>query len=152
MRSIQFYKPNSKNTGGAGAFSCSLNNRTGQVESYINLIKQLSWDSTKKVGKFYDPNITDNKIAIKMSSSELGSMMDVIENLGNEFSTVHRSDSGMTSITFKPYEFKGTKGFSLGASRDGKKFGIGLTIGEAVVVREFCRASILDMMWEDKQE
>jgi hypothetical protein len=144
MRSIQIYKPNPRASGSAIGFSCSVNQRSGKVESYVNIFNQVSWDAKTRRASFKTED-GSNQIAIKLSIFELGSLIRTMTK-GEELSTVHKSDSGTTSIKFNRYSTEKSKGYSFSASREGNKFSCSLTPSEAVVLEEFCRAAIQDMI------
>jgi hypothetical protein len=149
MKSIVFYKPNPRNSGCAASLSCGVNTRNQKIEFYLNMVKQVSWNAAERKGSFKseDPN---NKIALKFNITELGSLCYTIAT-GNDFSTVHRSESGMTSIKFAPYMKGDKRAFGLSVSRNKNKFSIGFEENEAVVIDEFCRQSIRDISCDNWQ-
>lgn len=151
---IQFYKPNSKNTGHAASFRL-----VGDVV-YLEIIKQSGWNDTTKTGSFAgsrnDPN---KKINIKFNTVELAALVRAIKyNVGADVQgsgvgepvLYHRSEKGMTTIKFLPYfapakpqEQPIQKGFSLSVFAKGnqgaadKNFLLGFTFAESELIQNF---------------
>jgi len=150
MKKISFYKPNPRNTGAAASFSVrnSINN---EEDFYMNIVRQVSWDSDKRLGSFKsdDPS---NKIAIKFNMVELGSIIRSIL-YKEEFSTVHMFDKVATSISFKQSEYtKSYKGkdttvkvLNINVSKNKEKYSVSLDFSEATVLWVFCQHAIILM-------
>ena len=49
---VQYYKPNSKNTGCAFSFDIGANKKNQEPCVYVRAIKQHSWDASKRTGSF----------------------------------------------------------------------------------------------------
>ena len=90
---IHFYKPNQWNSG----CCCSFSYNTNDKSFYVQLLKQLSWDSENGKGKFD----TKTRSACKFTPTEIGSFIDCIES-GREFSSFHKTPKENTSFSFKP--------------------------------------------------
>jgi len=88
-----------------------------------------------------------NSVNIKLSMLELGSF---IYSLNNEepYSTVHKSNEGMTSIKFGPFQRGDSKMFGLSISRNKQKYSCSLTPQEAEVLKIFCQSSIYESLKE----
>jgi hypothetical protein len=69
---IHFYKPNQWNSG----CCCSFSYNTSDKSFYVQLLKQLSWDSENSKGKFD----TKTRSACKFTPTEIGSFIDCIES------------------------------------------------------------------------
>lgn len=136
---VQFYKPNPRATGTACSFWTS---EDGSIMS--SMIKQDSWDASKKRGSFSkNKDNPAKKVIIKLNATEAGAIIDVMES-NRKWSGYHQSAKQVTKINFGPYEMKGEQvGFSYGVNKEDKEdstnkssFIIGFTFGEAVVLRE----------------
>lgn len=139
---IQFYKPNSKNTGGALGMAWSMSDDDPSI--YVTFVKQFSWDDKNKTGSFKENAKEPGKnLTVKFSLTEIGGMIEAIERR-TEFKAFHKFKDDQTQISMTYYnDNKGNKNLSFGAiSNTTNKFGVGLTLGEAVVVREFLRKSL----------
>ena len=91
----------------------------------------------KPAALFYsiDP---DKSVSIKLNEVEVGGFIYAIEKY-TEFSAFHSFEDNKTQISFKPYKKKdGSDAFSFGITRNSvNKFGIGVEMSEAYVLREF---------------
>ena len=145
---IQFYKPNSKNTGSGCAFKISVKDEC----IYVNLIKQASWDDSKKRGSFA-ANAQNPKISVssKLSSTEVGDIISAIRRNG-EFNGFHDSSKQITRLKFSPYlrplkdnpNQREQVGYSFSVSKESKEnaqdktsFLMGFTFGEAIKLEAF---------------
>lgn len=138
---ISFYKPNSKNTGTACSFS--VNPKDESIWS--SLIKQSSWNDSKKIGSFSENQNNPNKsVKIKFSLTEAAGILDALERQG-EFSAYHTSEKQTTQIKFSPY-IKDNKhvGFSYVVNKADKQnsenkqsYLIGFYFNEARLIKEF---------------
>jgi len=138
---VQYYKPNSKNTGCAFSFDIGSNQKNNEPCIYIRAIKQFSWNAEKRTGSFSENSKNPEKsISLKINEIEAGGFINAIENYC-EFSAFHSFQDNKTSISFKPYSKKdGTKAFSFGVTRNSaNKFGIGVEMSEAYGLREFLK-------------
>jgi len=151
---IQFYKPNSKNTGSG----CSFNYSAKDDCVYINMIKQSGWDESKKRGSF-SGNAQNPKMScsLKLSTTEMGEIVSAIRRNG-DFSGFHDSPKQVTKIKFSPYNRASKEnpqqtvqvGFSLSVSKESKEnaqdktpFLMGFTFGEAVKLEAYlCMALV----------
>lgn len=138
---ISFYKPNSKNTGTACSFS--VNPKDESIWS--SLIKQSSWNESKKIGSFSEnQNNPSKSVKIKFSLTEAAGILDALER-NSEFSAYHTSDKQVTRIKLAPY-IKDTKqvGYSYMVSKEDKQnsenkqaYLIGFYFNEARLLKEF---------------
>ena len=147
---ISFYKPTQKVTGTAMSFY--LNKKDNSF--FSNLIKQDSWDSSRKIGSFQkNKNVEGKSINIKWSQLEIASFIDAIDR-NSEFTGYHGSNQ-VVRFAFGAYapktknqndewvEGKVQKGFSFRVTRESKEdstnktsFVIGLSFPEAKLLRE----------------
>ena len=136
---VQYYKPNSKNTGCAFSFDIGANNKNQEPCVYVRAIKQHSWNDKTRTGSFSE-NAKDpeKSISIKLNEIEVGGFIHSIEKY-KDFSAFHSYEDNKTQILFKPYTKKdGTEAFSFGVTRNSaNKFGIGIEMSEAYCLREF---------------
>ena len=138
---VQYYKPNSKNTGCAFSFDIGANNKNQEPCVYVRAIKQHSWNSKTRTGSFSaNAKNPEKSISIKLNEIEVGGLIFAIEKY-NQFSAFHSYEDNKTSISFKPYKKKdGTDAFSFGVTRNSaNKFGIGVEVSEAYGLREFLK-------------
>jgi len=136
---IQFYKPNSKNTGNAFGFRLGIQGKSETPCLYMTAIKQHSWNSNKRSGSFAENAKNPEKCAsVKFNESELGGFIYAIENY-DKFNAFHSFDDNKTSISLSPYtKNDGTKAFSFSVARNSaNKFGIGLEMSEAYLLAEY---------------
>ena len=145
---IHFYKPNAKVTGTATSFWYNTKERS----FFSSMIKQASWDSSKRQGSFVkNKNNKEKKVTVKFSASEIGGILDCIEN-NREFSTYHSSKNQITKIKFGKYEREGKQiGFSYGVNKENKEdstdkasFIIGFTFGEARLLKQYLLKALDD--------
>lgn len=138
---ISFYKPNSKTTGTACSFS--VNPKDESIWS--SLIKQSSWNETKKIGSFSENQNNPNKsVKIKFSLVEAAGILDALEK-NTEFSAYHNSEKQSTQIKFAPYIREGKHvGYSYIVNKTDKQnsenkqsYLIGFYFNEARLVKEF---------------
>lgn len=138
---ISFYKPNSKNSGTACSFS--VNAKDGSIWS--SLIKQSSWNESKKIGSFSENRDNPQKSAkIKFSITEAAGLIDALER-NMEFSAYHSSDKQITKIKLSPYiRDEKQVGFSYSVNKEDKdnienkqSYLIGFYFNEARLLREF---------------
>lgn len=136
---LQFYKAN-KSVKGAAA-SLSFNSKDAGI--YIELIRQVSWDDSKRTGTFKG----GDKCNLKLSMSEAGGILRAIEQKEEFPSAYHSFPGGSTQISFKPYEKDGSfSGFGLSVLRkkDGSesRFLLGFSPSESIVIREFLKFAL----------
>ena len=138
---VQYYKPNSRNTGCAFSFDIGVNNKNQEPCVYIRAVKQFSWNDKTRSGSFSENAKNPEKsISIKLNEIEVGGFIHAIEKY-TEFSAFHSYEDNKTSISFKPYQKKdGAKAFSFGVTRNSaNKFGIGVEMSEGYMLLEFCK-------------
>jgi hypothetical protein len=146
---VQFYKPNPRNSGSACSF---YKTRDGAI--MFSIIKQASWDESRKTGSF-QKNKTDPKgnVKVKLSLAEAAGILETVDK-DVEFKEYHNSQNQSIQIRFAPYVDKNTnerKGFSLSVNKTGKdsqeklSFIIGLTFKEARLLREYMVYIIHDL-------
>jgi hypothetical protein len=147
---ISFYKPTPKVTGTAMSFY--LNKRDNSF--FSNLIKQDSWDDSRKIGSFQkNKKVQGKNVNIKFSQTEIASIIDAVDR--NIEITGYHGSNQVVRFSFGPYIPKtktpdgewveGTqqKGFSFRVTRESKEdstnkqsYVIGLTFPEAKLLRE----------------
>lgn len=146
--SMQFYKPNSRNTG--AALSVSFNSKGDKKGVFFELIKQVSWDDSTKKGKFGG----GAKILSKFNTTEIAQFIDVIER-GADFEKAlyHTNGESSSQINFtkmrnkvqqggKWVDAEGYKGYVLYVNKGEDKISIGLTFSEAVELREYLKFAL----------
>ena len=138
---VHFYKPNAKVTGTASSFW--FNNEENTF--FSSMIKQDSWNSSKRTGSFVknkkNPKAT---VIVKFSASEVAGIVDSIES-NREFSTYHSSQNQITKIKFCPYMRSGDQvGFSYQINKENKEdstdktgFVIGFQYPEARLLKQY---------------
>jgi len=144
---VQYYKPNSKNTGCAFSFDIGANRKNQEPCVYVRAIKQYSWDASKRTGSFSaNAKNPEKSISIKLNEIEIGGFIHAIEKY-KDFSAFHSYEDNKTSISFKPYTKKdGTAAFSFGVTRNSSnKFGIGVEMSEAYGLLEFLKFSLQEL-------
>ena len=144
---VQYYKPNSKNTGCAFSFYIGPNQKNQEPCVFVRAIKQFSWNADSRTGSFSENSRNpDNSISLKLNEIEVGGLMNSIVNYC-DFSAFHSFQDNKTAISFKPYTKKdGTKAFSFGVTRNSaNKFGIGVEMGEAYGLLEFLRVYLQEL-------
>jgi|TARA_Y100000361_G_C11151720_1_gene341495 hypothetical protein len=144
---VQYYKPNSKNTGCAFSFDIGSNQKNNEPCIYIRAIKQFSWNNERRTGSFSENAKNPEKsISLKINEIEAGGFINAIENYC-DFSAFHSFQDNKTSISFKPYTKKdGTKAFSFGITRNSaNKFGIGVEMSEAYGLLEFLKVFLQEL-------
>lgn len=145
---IAFYKPNPKVTGAACSFKADtkLDSSKGVFTEFV---KQVAWNADKRTGSFSG----GEQATLKFSINEVGDMLNALEKnvpafpqFNKDAGAYHKSPTGSAQIRFCPYIDSKTgeqRGFSLSVSKkeDGKdkKFVIGFTFAEMVVLREFLK-------------
>ena len=144
---VQYYKPNSKNTGCAFSFDIGSNQKNNEPCIYIRAIKQFSWNNERRTGSFSENSKNPEKsVSLKINEIEAGGFINAIENYC-DFSAFHSFQDNKTSISFKPYRKKdGTKAFSFGITRNSaNKFGIGVEMSEAYGLLEFLKVFLQEL-------
>lgn len=138
---ITYYKPNSKSTGTACSFS--VNSKDSSIWS--SLIKQSSWNESKKIGSFSGNQNNPNKsVKIKFSLNEAAGILDALER-NVEFSAYHTSEKQTTQIKLAPYIKDGKQvGFSYTVFKSDKQnsenkqsYLIGLYFNEGRLLKQF---------------
>jgi hypothetical protein len=141
---IHLYKPNSKNSGCAFGFRMGVSGKTKEPRVYVNAIMQYSWNEKTRNGSFAENAKNPEKATIiKLNEFELGGIIHAIENYA-EYKGFHTYGENKTSISFKPYTKQdGTKAFSFSITKNSAlKFGVGIEVGEAYVIREFLTSAL----------
>lgn len=145
--STTFFKPNPKSTGALIQFRTAFSEKSESYETYFTIVKQVSWDSERKVGSFKSED-KDNSVAIKVNLIELGSFIYSIRN-NESYSTVHKSSEGMTSIKFGPFTRGDSSMFGFSISKSKQKYSVSLTMQEAEVFNIFCQNAVALMLRKD---
>ena len=147
---ISFYKPTPNVTGTAMSFYLTKRDNS----FFSSLIKQDSWDSSRKIGSFQKNKKVEGKnVNIKFSSTEIAAIIDAVDR--NIEITGYHGSNQVVRFAFGPYVPKhktdsgewveGTeqKGFSFRVTRESKEdstnkstYVIGLTFPEAKLLRE----------------
>lgn len=151
---ITFYKPNSKNSGTACSFSVNPKDQS----IWSSLIKQASWNDSKKIGSFSENQNNPNKsVKLKFSLTEAAGLLDALER-NSEFSAYHTSEKQSTQIKLAPY-LKDNKqvGFSYMVSKTDKQnsenkqsYLIGFYFNEARLLKQFLSYA-LDSVFESQR-
>lgn len=106
---IQFYKPNAKVAGTACSFWVSPGG-----DAIVSMIKQASWDDSKKKGSFAENKKNPQKnVFAKLSETEVAGFIDCLES-NREFSSFHKSQNQVLQIRFGPYFEKEEKDVVIG--------------------------------------
>lgn len=134
---IHFYKPNAKVTGTACSFY--LNYRDNSF--FSTLMKQASWDSSKKIGRFHKDK-PEHKVNVKYSPKEIAGFINAIER--NEECTGYHGSNQIVKYKFCPYMRDGKQvGFSYLVTKESKEdstnkvsFIIGFDFAELTLLRE----------------
>lgn len=141
---LQFFKPNSKMTGSACAWSFNSSTRKNQSDPdgkavFIEIIKQTSWNEETKTGSFKG----GDKVNLKLSyTTELGGFIRVLKDIrdvsvddtgkglpseNQMLKSVHQGQNGTKSFSFikSCYQSQGKKviayGLSISVSEGDKK-------------------------------
>lgn len=143
---LQFYKPNTANTG--TACGVSFNSKDGAI--YISFIKQTKPKTNDSPGSFKG----GKQLVTKFSVGETGALIDTIEK-GRPFDGYHAipGSTQNTKISFKPYfvgeDKKTLKGIGLSVIKSDKEdstfkenYSVGFSLGEAVALREYLRFAL----------
>jgi hypothetical protein len=141
---VQYYKPNSSNTGCAFGFQLGVANKAKEPSVFMTAIQQFSWNEKTKNGSFSENFKNPEKsISLKFNENELGGFIYAIEQYV-EFSAFHTYEENKTAISFKPYTKKnGQKAFSFSVTRNSaNKFGIGLEMSEAYALVQFLKFAL----------
>lgn len=136
---MQFYKPNSQNTGTAFGFRIGTTGKLDKPCLYMTAVKQASWDAKKKSGSFSANAKNPDKCAIvKFNEFEIGGFIYAIENY-DKFNAFHSFDDNKTGISLSPYSKKdGTKAYSFTVTRNSSnKFGMGVEMSEAYALCQY---------------
>ena len=155
MYQLQIFKPQSFQKDGqfqGAAMSLQLGNAPKGKAVYLSLVRQKSWDATKRLGSFYNNKDEGQSARIKFNEIEVGGLISAIR-LYENWSGFHSFDDNKTQITFSTYQKKakegekeGAKAFSLTVSRNGLKIGLGIERSEAEAIRVFLEQSLVEMM------
>ena len=99
---VQYYKPNSKNTGCAFSFDIGSNQKNNEPCIYIRAIKQFSWNNERRTGSFSENSKNPEKsISLKINEIEAGGFINAIENYC-DFSAFHSFQDNLLSLTGSP--------------------------------------------------
>ena len=144
---VKLYKPNSKNTGNAFSFSMGVSGKDKEPCVYINAVQQHSWNDKTKTGSFSENAKNPEKtISVKINEFEMGGFIRAIEEY-SEFKAFHSYEDNKTTINFGPYTKQdSSKAFSLSVNKNSAlKFGIGIEMSEAYVLREFFKNVLVEI-------
>lgn len=136
---MQFYKPNSQNTGTAFGFRLGTQGKNEEPCLYMSAVKQHSWDSKKRSGSFsQNAKNPDKSLILKFNEFEIGGFIHAIENY-EKFGAFHSFDENSTGISLSPYTKKdGSKAFSFTVTRNSSnKFGMGIEMSEAYALCQY---------------
>ncbi|MEK6879021.1 MAG: hypothetical protein AABY22_05405 [Nanoarchaeota archaeon] len=140
--SLQYFKPNAKNSGSACNFAFNVSDDC----IYVNLIKQVAWNNNKGVFK------GGKRLVTKLNSNEVGGLLCCLEK-NQDQSFIHKTENGMTSIFFqKLFKWDAEKkeygkdqvGYYLSVTRNPKEgeketLRIGFNYGESTTLREYLK-------------
>ena len=149
---LQFYKPNTKNTGSACSFSYNKKDKA----LWVNFIKQASWNNETKNGTFKGSG-PDKKANSKFSVTELAGLVHAIETNG-EYGGFHGTKERNTTFKFCPYVRDGDQvGFSFSLNQNNsqegikKSFIIGFNFAEGRMLKEYA-LTVLNNYFTDSIE
>ena len=147
---IQFYKPNSKNTGSACSFSYNKKDKA----LWVNFIRQASWNAESKTGTFKGAT-PDKKASSKFSVTELAGLVHAIETNG-EYGNFHGNKERNTTFKFSPYIREGNQvGYSFSLNQNNsqenlkKSFIIGFTFAEGRMLKEYALTVLKNYFTEE---
>tara|TARA_Y100000361_G_scaffold153006_1_gene173780 strand:- start:334 stop:906 length:573 start_codon:yes stop_codon:yes gene_type:complete len=147
---IQFYKPNSKNTGSACSFSYNKKDKA----LWVNFIRQASWNAESKTGTFKGAT-PDKKASSKFSVTELAGLVHAIETNG-EYGNFHGNKERNTTFKFSPYVREGNQvGYSFSLNQNNsqenlkKSFIIGFTFAEGRMLKEYALTVLKNYFTEE---
>jgi hypothetical protein len=131
---LTLFKPNAKNTG--AAVSISFNSKDEKKGVFLEFLKQVGWDDSRKKGSFKG----GLKITCKLNTTEVGQILYALENNKPfEKPLYHNSPSGGATLinvsSFKEY-------LTLSIKKGDDKAGIALTAGEQVEIREYLKFAL----------
>ena len=109
---IQFYKFNSKTSGGACSFY--LNKTDGSF--FGTIVKQASWDDKRKKGSVDK----ESQITVKYSPQEISDFIYAVEQRGT-FSAYHSSPKSVTKVNFAFSETGDKSGFHYNVVQEPKE-------------------------------
>jgi hypothetical protein len=142
MKRLEFYKPKKTNTGACLTLQFTFGNEDQKKDGlYVNLLRQFSWNEATKNGSFKE-NVAnkENHKKIKLTETEIGNILHVIEEKGNaKFSTVHSRNDTTTQIFFEPY-MKETN--LLGYIFKVANISIALNMGESRLLKEYLKTGL----------
>jgi hypothetical protein len=125
---------------------------------WSSLIKQASWNDSKKICSFSENQNNPNKsVKLKFSLTETAGLLDALER-NSEFSAYHTSEKQSTQIKLAPY-LKDNKqlGFSYMVSKTDKQnsenkqsYLIGFYFNEARLLKQFLSYA-LDSVFESQR-
>lgn len=141
---INFYKPNSQNTGCAFGFRIGTQGKNNEPCVYMTAVKQFSWNDKAKSGSFSGNHKNpDKSLSVKFNETEISGFIYAVEQY-KKFSAYHTFDGNSTSIMFSPYKKKsGDDAFSFTVTRNSSnKFGVGFEISEAYLISEFFKYAL----------
>jgi len=144
MKTVSYYKPNSQNKGAAAQFQFGA--KENDYGMYLSIVKQFSWNNESKRASFSENSKVPSKNKkIKLNNTEASAICRVIESDNEKWSTVHKSESKTTSISFSHYIKDGNKlGYGLSVNeKDGESFMIGFNNDEGYLLKEFLKSYIL---------
>jgi len=141
---IHIYKPNSKNTGCAASFYCNTSPKTGELVVFISVIQQHSWNGEKRTGSFQENKGNPEKSAnIKLNQFEVGEFINSIRTY-REFSAFHSFGEDKTQIALTNWKkSENEKWFGLSLNRNGIKYKLPITSGEAETIKVFLEGVLL---------
>ncbi len=132
------YKPNAKNAGSCCSFK--IIKRENKFHLFMELLKQKSWDETKRLGTFDIEK--ENKIVLKLSPEEAGKIIHAIDNKST-LKGFHSSNEHQTQFTLSTWEKERVVNFSFSAKSGSKTISIPIYAEETVILKEFLRQYII---------
>lgn len=150
---LQIFKPNKANTGGAAHVSFSA--KSGQKNAaYVEFIKQNGWDAAARNGQGNGKFSGGAKTVIKLSTTEVATIIDAVERREDAPAFFHTSPDGSAQIKFVRYagkvknaqgQYETSKtptGYSLSVSKGEDRYGITFTFGEARELSEYLKFAL----------
>jgi hypothetical protein len=141
----------------------SSKNKDGKTRMYLSFTKQTGFNNATGKGSFRGAGTDPAKhINMSLTAREAGHIIAILNSpnplallekqKGGRWSEVHKYNNGTTetSTTVSLGAIKEQDGtfkmFYIGAQRGENKFGVSLDAGEAVMVSEYLKANIVELM------
>ena len=166
---VEFYRPNSSNTGCGMSFSFVPEKDHYKPCVMINAIQQFSWDANKKIGNFSgNRDNPEANVIVKLGINEASEILSILDTCPMAFCAgvrqfpfafhaFHKSGENSTQISFYPMVktkkvFVGGKAqenpdlaYSIGIVQNiTKKFSMLISHGDGRQLKEFLQIAIMN--------